>query len=46
MPTTSKDLHLPYEVWETLRRFIVEQLGVPLEAVTADAFLVDNLGAD
>ena len=36
----------PNEVWETLRRLIVEQLGVPLEAVTADAFLVDNLGAD
>jgi acyl carrier protein len=36
----------PHQVWETLRGIIAEQLGVPLEAVTADAYFVDNLGAD
>ena len=36
----------PHEVWETLRSLIAEQLDVPLEAVTADAYFVDNLGAD
>jgi acyl carrier protein len=36
----------PDEVWETLRKVIVEQLAVPPEAVTAEAELVRDLGAD
>lgn len=36
----------PNDVWETLRKVIVEQLDVPPEVVTPDAALVDDLGAD
>jgi acyl carrier protein len=36
----------PNEAWETLRSVIAEQLQVPLEAVTPDADLVRDLGAD
>jgi acyl carrier protein len=36
----------PNEAWETLRSIVAEQLQVPLEAVTPDADLVRDLGAD
>jgi acyl carrier protein len=36
----------PNEVWETLRRVVVDQLDVPPETVTPDADFVHDLGAD
>jgi hypothetical protein len=36
----------PNEVWETLRKVIAEPLDIPLDAVTADADLVYDLGAN
>jgi acyl carrier protein len=35
----------PNEVWETLRGVVVEQFGVPPEAVTAETHFVNDLGA-
>jgi acyl carrier protein len=36
----------PTDVWDALQIIIVEQLGVPPEAVTRDASFVKDLGAD
>jgi acyl carrier protein len=44
-PRARRDWH-PNDVWETLRRVVVEQLDVPPEAVTVDADFVQDLGAD
>jgi hypothetical protein len=45
-PLPGRRIWHPTEVWETLRRVVVDQLAVPPEAVTPDADFIHDLGAD